>query len=248
MEDLQAVDTRQLYLSRHCHQSEDAEFTLLLPEELVVSTSKRYFLDIRRCVLPRVRVKVPANQLRLNDGVELDIPQLDVTRVREVVDAINERLTKDFTPLEFLPADRDRPRPCLRVTLLPGQNIRVSPYLGDLLFEGRTNVRNDLLIKTSKFTFKIGKHIQANTYYLICDALENVPVGNSQLPLVNSLSVNYLEDENHTNLTWDTHHTLEKSYFRAGVFRQLRLRFCDGQGRTLKLNGGVLFLHLKLCT
>jgi len=247
MGELQDLNTRQLYLSRNCHQGEEAEFVIRLKEELLVRTNKKHFLDIKRCVLPRVRVNIPPSYVNLNESADQSIPQLDIAGVNEVVDAINERLTSDFTPLEFLPADSQRPLPSVRVILLPGQSIRVSPCLADLLFEDKQFLRNNLHAKVSKFTFKVRKDFLINTYYLTCGALERLPVGTVQLPLVNSLSVNYRGGETHSNLTWETDGIVERAYFKPGFYRELRLRLCDGQGKTVKLNQGILFLHLRVC-
>jgi len=192
-------------------------------------------LDISECVMPRVRVRVRQSHISLNEHIDLPIPQLEIDEIEELIDFINARLPDDFKPLEYLPED-----PLVKVTLAPNQSIRSSANIADLLFESKTYIRN----KVSEF--KTRKDFHSNTYFLTCDALESLPVGEAQLPLLNSLTVNYLGGENHASLSWESTH--EKAFLRPGAFNQLVFSINDRQGEPVKLNEGLLFLHLRLCT
>jgi len=246
MDELQVLGARHLYLSRYCHHDQPALFIMRLSEELEVPSKNRHFLDIKECVIPRVRVRVPMSDIKLNESNVVSIPQLEIDDIDELIDAINIRLPSDFKPMKYVPADNVHPLPRVEVTLSPGQSIRTSEGLADLIFENKTFMRNNRNAKDSEFAFKIRKDFQTNTYYLTCDCLERLPVGKAQLPLLNSLTVNYLGKENHANLQWENIH--EKAFLRPGTFRQLIFRISDRKGETVKLNEGLLFLHARLCT
>lgn len=248
MEDLQNIETRQLYFMRYSQQGQSGSFTLKLPEELEISGTRRHFLDVKECVIPRILVHVKQSNIRLNEVTDLRIPRMDVCDINEVIETINAHLPNDFIPLKFFPANTERPLPYIKVTLQPGQCLRMSDNLADLLFENKTFLRNINRVKQTAEKFKVRNDFLANTYYLICDALEMLQVGQSQLPLLNSLSVKYLGKEKNTNLSWDTSDLQEKAFLRTGSLRELVLRISDIKGQTVKLGEGLFFLHLRLCT
>lgn len=248
MGELQLLGSKQLFLSRHCEENQTARFSLSLSEELLVPTEGRMFLDVKECLIPRVLVHVSESELRLNENIKIKIPRMDVAEVRELIETINERLPNDFEPLKFLPANTVHPLSSVKVTLHPGQSIRTSRDLGDLLFENKLFMRNNRQAKISRFTFKIRKDFLASTYYLTCDALESLSVGDAQIPLLNTVSVNYLGKRKHTRLNWDTDDVQEKAFLRPGNFRQLVFSISDRKGEPVRLGAGPLFLQLRICT
>lgn len=247
MADVQLLDTRRFFFCTFCRRGDKAEFKFRLDPEIEVQQEKQHFLVVKACVFPRVRVNLPASTVKLNESIDLTIPELDVADASEIVEAINERLPSDFTPLKFLPANHDRPSSYVKVALLPGQSIRVSPSLADVVTQKKTFLRNDLYAKVLGFAFKIRKDFHANTYYLTCNAVERLAIGDAPFPLLSTLSVNYLGERTHSNLTWDTDHILERAYLRPGIFRELFFRVCDSKGKTVKFEDGLVFFDIRLC-
>lgn len=247
MADVPDLDTRRFFFCTFSQQGDKAEFKFRLDPEIEVQQEKQRFLVLKACVLPKVRVNFPASTVKLNESIDLTIPELDVADASEIVDAINERLTSDFTPLKFLPANQERPFSCVKVTLLPGQSIRVSPSLADAVTEKKTFLRSNLYAKVLRYAFKIRKDFHANTYYLTCNAVERLQIGDAPLPVLSTLSVNYLGERTHSNFTSDTDHILERAYLRPGIFRDLLFRVCDTEGKTVKLEDGLVFFDIRLC-
>ena len=51
----------------------------------------------------------------------------------------------------------------------------------------------------------------------------------------------------HDNLLWNMEETQGKVYFQPGIYTRINLAIHNNQGEPVRLKGGFLFLHLKIC-
>lgn len=231
------------FIHQSAHEEGKGEFEFQLTQPLILTGTQR--IIIRQAVLPKIKVKFPASAVTLDDRVSLTLPSFYLSSPSEVVEKINELSNRLL--LEFFPSEIYDSKAVITVNLYPGQSLSVSPIIANLLFEKRNAIANNTG-RLKIYRFSSQKEYEENTYLLTCNLAEKTRVGTLEVPLINTLVVQYREGASQTHLLWTTEETQGRSYTKTGVFRSIKIGICDRDGEVVKLKGGIFFIHLKVCT
>ena len=230
------------FLYRYITHEDEGIFKFKLQKPLILTGNQR--IIIKQSVLPKIKVKFPSSKVVMDENPGLYIPSFYISSPSQVVEKINQYLQQQI--LEFHPSEMYDSKAIVKVKLLSQQSLRVSTNIADLLFEGKTLLVN----KTSSpviYEFTTKKEYEEDTYFLTCNLADKTRVGNMELPLINTLVVQYHQGENQSHLLWSTEETQGKSYTKRGIYRTVELGIRDREGEPVKLKGGVLFIHFKVC-
>ena len=229
------------YLSRPTSDHDTADFTFVFHQPLNVGAEKQYYLDIKECILPKIRMFVDEGYLVVNEKHKIRITFMYISNLTALVQHFNSLLPENFASLQY--NDRDR----ITLTLHQNQNLRVSENYANLLFEGKTVLTNKSL-QDSVFVFKTRHNYETGVYYLTCNLLPEINVNKTQMTLVSSLVVRYEDGATQSNLFWENDNALGKTYFKAGYHSSITFQIKDERGNFVKLKNGLFFIHIKVCT
>ena len=239
-----SILNKPLYLSRNIEPKHDARFVLKLREDLQIDNKKKHYLILKKCVIPQIHRMLPEGILLLNNRTRFNIPPTSLYSPRDLVETLNTHLLNNgFNALIFSQKNSIN---TVQIILQQAQTLQVSPHFGRLLFEGKTTLQNDGKEQVVSYIFKCQKDYEEGTYFLTCNIMESVYVYSKPLPLLSTLVVHYEKNFGHTTLLWGSSESLGQ--IRVGKYSQINLAICDEQGQVVKLDGGFLFLHLKICT
>ena len=241
------LEDRHLYFFQFNSQPTAAKYTFAFHQPLKIVNEKTHLLDIVECIFPEVRVLVSPGFVVVNRGKKLRVAATYIASLAHLVDCINEVLPEGFTPLRYLSRDDVIPLDRVQLVLLPNQSLQVSGDYANLLFEGKKSLTNKTTEKVT-YNFKAGKRCESNTYYLTCDLVGSVNVDKSQKPLINTLIINQKTRGAHSKLKWKTEDTPDKVYLRSGYHSSITIQVLDEKENLVELTGGLVFLHMKLCT
>lgn len=239
-----SILNKPLYLSLTVEPKQDARFVLKLREDLHIDNKKKHYLTVKKCVIPQIHRKFPGGILQLNNRTSFNIPPTYIYSPRDLIETLNAHLVDNgFNALIFSKKDSIN---TVKIVLQKGQSLKVSAHFGRLLFEGKTALQNEGKEQTVSYIFKCQKDYDEGTYFLTCNIMESVYVHSKLVPLLSTLVVHYEKNLGHTTLLWGSSEALGQ--IRVGRYSQINLTICDEQDQVVKLDGGFLFLHLKICT
>jgi len=229
------------YFHRYILNGDEGKFIFQLSEPLALSNQQR--IIVKQCVLPKIKVKFPDCEMSFNDDSVFNIPAFYISSPSDVVEKINSLLPSPI--LSFYPSKKYASKAVVTLHLPPQQKIRISPPIADLLFEGKTLIENKNE-KEMEHAFSTKRSYEENTYYLTCNMSDRAKVGKIEIPLVNTLVVQYYEGESQTHLLWTSEET--QGELKRGIYPVIELAIRDKEGELVQLKGGVLFIHFKICT
>ena len=224
------IKDRHLYFVNY----DKMEFVFDLHEPLNVEREKQYQIVVKECLIPRVKVLVPAGYIVWKEGHKRRIPNLYVSTLGDLVTRLNKELDKHV----FTYSNEGR----VGVMLSIGDSFRVSPHYGKLLFEDKTFLRSG----ANYYEFKSRRDYEENTYYLTCDLVNETVVNSCKMAVVDTLVLRYRKGRAQAHLTWEQ--SQGEVYLKSGTYNKIKLSVRDEFGELVKSKGGISFLHIKVCT
>lgn len=203
-------------------------------------------LEIKKCLLPKFQVYFLGGKF-IYGGGNFILPEMYISSVSQIVEKIKD-LTGNKLMIQFSPKDRKMPVDTCQLALPPGEKIQASSSLADLLFEGKRVLQNQNEETILTRVYKTGKNYDREIYYLTCNLLENIPVGNFILPLLNTVIVNPSSKTPHSTVHWEGRPLHSQTYIKKGVYNRITFQIYDTSGKLVKINSGLLFIHIQICT
>lgn len=203
-------------------------------------------LEIKKCLLPKFEVYFLGGKF-IYAGENFILPEMYISSVGEIVEKIKE-ITSNKLMLHFSPKSKKMAVDTFRLDLRAGEKIQTSPALADLLFEGKEVLQNPNDKGILSRVYKTSKDYESQIYYLTCNLLENIPVGNLILPLLNTIVVNRSSKKTHSHVHWEGRPQHSQTYIKRGVYNRITFQIYDTLGRLVKINSGLLFIHIQICT
>ena len=238
----------RLYLHKYSTDSSShlANFEFDLIETLWLTGREK--ISVSQCVLPLLRTKFDSFYVAFDNDRKMRMEEMYISNPFDVCKTLKVLFEKHSLetgtgPIlnynEFLKTG-------FELLLPPNYSLSFSSNVANLLFQGKTNFKNEEDGYISQW-FKISRHSEESIFYLLCDLLQNSSVDRMQLPVLNTMVLENKEGMMYSHLFWNNNDGLGEMRLRAGVQRKIKLSIVDKEGNLAWMKGGLFFVDLKIC-
>jgi hypothetical protein len=202
--------------------------------------------------LPRHSGKIYFSCVECMDGININVPYGYYSNMKEVLNAMNEAVEETMkrrqSQVRLITIEEykwpyftfDTTRKQVNVVLQPGATVRFDEYLSALL-----GVSNLMENKESTHQFLGGSLIGdivggMNALYVYCDIVENVPVGDTEAPLLRIVDASGKNGE-------DIHRVFDKPRYvplQKKKFESIEILIRNDIGEPVAFEGGRLTVTL----